>query len=94
MKYDYMVKYNGEYYTAGEDVPIGVSLDKSSYEADDMELPFSDNDIELENKPHTYTYEELEEMTAKEMRRIAEDRGFKLSKVSKDDIISEFLSKQ
>lgn len=94
MKYDYMVKYNGEYYTAGEDVPIGVSLDKSLYETDDMELPFSDNDIEFENEPHTYTYEELGEMTAKEMRRIAEDRGFKLSKVSKDDIISEFLSKQ
>lgn len=94
MKYDHMVKYNGEYYVAGENVPTEALLDRDSYESHNIELPFSDNDIELESRPHIYTNEELEQMTAKEMRRIAEDRGFKLSKVSKDDIISEFLSKQ
>lgn len=25
MKFDYMVKYNGVYYNAGEDVPMGAS---------------------------------------------------------------------
>lgn len=94
MVYDHMIKYGGVYYEAGKEVPIGISLNKSSDEYDDMPLPFDDKDIELETTPHVYTYEELEQMTAKEMRRIAEDKGFKLSKVSKDDIINEFLSKQ
>lgn len=92
MTYDHVVKYNGRYYASGEEVPIGES--SSDNHTQDVELPFSDEDITLENSPHIYTYEELEQMTAKEMRKIAEDKGFKLSKVSKDDIINEFLSKQ
>lgn len=92
MKYDHVVKYNGIYYESGEEVPVGES--SSDNYTNEMELPFSDQEISMETEPHIYTYEELEQMTAKEMRRIAEDKGFKLSKVSKDDIINEFLSKQ
>lgn len=94
MVYDHVVKYGGVYYEAGEEAPVGISLKKNPDEYEDMPLPFDDEDIELETTPHVYSYEELEQMTAKEMRRIAEDKGFKLSKVSKDDIINEFLSKQ
>lgn len=93
MKYDHVVKYNGVYYDAGQDVPI-KNMSLTEQMEDNTELPFADSDIELENFPHVYTYEELEQMTAKEMRKIAESKGFKLSKVSKDDIINEFLSKQ
>ena len=93
MKYDYVVKYNGVYYDAGEDIPIGVKSQMRDTE-DNMELPFSDKEIQMESEPHVYTYEELEQMTAKQMRRIAEDKGFRLMKATKDDLINEFLSKQ
>lgn len=95
MTFDHVVKYNGQYYAAWEDVPIDKSL-PNNYVRDDMELPFSDKEIELETKSelHKYTYEELEQMTAKEMRKLAEDKGFKLTKAIREDIINEFLSKQ
>lgn len=93
MIYDHVVKYNGKYYASGTDVPTEESFSDDNAR-DNTEPPFSDSDIELETTPHMYTYEELGQMTVKEMRRIAEDKGFKLSKISKDDIINEFLSKQ
>lgn len=93
MKFDYKVKCNGEYYEAGQDVPIGEP--HSIREAkDNEEIPFSDEDIQLESEAHMYTYDELEQMSAKEIRKIAEDKGFKLTKTIKDDLINEFLSKQ
>lgn len=94
MRYDHVVKYGGEYYSAGEEVPSWRQLPQNKTEDKKPELPFSDEEIELEEKPHTYTYEELEEMTAKQMRRLAEDKGFKLTKTIRDDLINEFLSKQ
>ena len=94
MKYDHVVKYGGEYYNAGEEVPIGYTLPQNQTKDEKTELPFSDEEIELEENPHIYTYEELEQMTAKQMRRIADDKGFRLMKATKDDLINEFLSKQ
>lgn len=88
MKYDHVMKYNGEYYKAGEEVPIGEPLQNTLEE----ELPFSNADFE--EAGYKYAYEELEEMTAKEIRKIAEESGIKITKALKDDIINEFLSKQ
>lgn len=88
MKYDHVMKYNGKYYKAGEEVPVGEPLQNPSEEA----LPFSDSDFE--EGGYKYTYGELEEMTAKEIRKIAEGNGIKLTKTLKEDIINEFLQKQ
>lgn len=72
MVYDHMVKVNGRYYQTGEDVP----------EIDDMAgnenfLPFSDNDIELEEdsakKP--YTKSDIQRMKKAELLEIARNTG-------------------
>lgn len=42
MKYDHIVKSNGEYYAAGQEVPEPKSGE---------ELPFSDEEIEMETEP-------------------------------------------
>lgn len=94
MKFDHMVKYNGDYYNAGEEVPIGEHFPDSKEKDEDMELPFSDLEINMETEEHKYTYDELEPMTAKEIRRLAENKGIRITKTIKDDIINEFLSKQ
>lgn len=94
MKYDHIVKHDGIWYEAWEEIPTNEPSTEYITQDIKMELPFSDSEIEMENEIHIYTYEELEPMTAKEIRRLAEDKGFKLSKVSKEDIITEFLSKQ
>ena len=92
MKYNHVVNLNGRYYAAGEDVP--------TYENDRMEkgepegLPFSDSDIEFETKESRYTYDDLDGMTVREIKRKAEDLGFSITKTIKSDVIAEFLEKQ
>lgn len=57
MIYDHIVKINGKYYDAGEDVPIeenkNIELEEgeSNSEMNEIDLPFSDSDIELEEEP-------------------------------------------
>lgn len=41
-----------------------------------------------------YTQEELESMTVKEIKEIADERGYLVTKTLKADIIEEFLSHQ
>lgn len=88
MIYDHVVNYNGIYYQAGENVPDDKEKGKS------FDLPFSDSEIAFETMEHKYTEKELDEITVKEIRKIAEDKGFTLSKVVRKDIINEFLEKQ
>lgn len=94
MKYDHVVKHNGIWYEAWEEVPINEPLLYEELQDEVMELPFSDQEIDMDTKPHVYTYEELDPMTAKEIRKLAEDKGIRITKNIKDDIINEFLSKQ
>lgn len=95
MRYDHVVKYNGEYYVAGEDVPIKEHLpDTLDTKEGFAEDEFSDNDITLETSKHIYTKEDLETMKTKDIKQLAEDMGIKITKVVKDDVINEFLSKQ
>ena len=41
-----------------------------------------------------YTQEMLENMTVSKIKEIAEERGYKITKILKADVISEFLSQQ
>lgn len=90
MKFDHIVKYNGEYYEAGQEVP----MEESPAFSDEEEMPFSDEDIGFENAPHRYTEDELSGMTVKDIRRLAEDMGITLKKTAREDVVNEFLEKQ
>lgn len=46
MKYDHIVKINGQYYAAGQEIP-----DAKKVKGEANELPFSDSDITLETEP-------------------------------------------
>lgn len=59
-----------------------------------FEPNYSDSDIQFEETPHIYNYEELSEMSVRKIRKIAEDRGINITKTIKDDVINEFLEKQ
>lgn len=84
MVYDHMVKVNGQYYQAGEDVP----------EIDDMaggesSLPYSDDDITLEtqeDKP--YTKSDIQRMKKAELIEIARNTGVE----GADDMTREELA--
>ena len=90
MIYDHIVKFNGEYYEAGQEVPIEESPSSISNE----QPIYSDPEINFETGPHRYTEEELSEMTVKDIRKLAEDMGFSLKKISREDVVNEFLEKQ
>lgn len=90
MIYDHMVKFNGEYYEAGQEVPDGESSALPFVELP----PYSDPDIDFETGPHRYTEEELSGMTVKDIKRLAEDMGFSLKKTAREDVVNEFLEKQ
>lgn len=69
MVYDHMVKVNGQYYQAGEDVP--EIDDMAGYESS---LPFSDDDITLEaqeDKP--YTKSDIQRMKKAELQELASE---------------------
>lgn len=72
MVYDHMVKANGKYYQAGEDVP------KIKYEAEgENSLPFSDKDIELEENSagKQYTKSEIQRMNTTDLQSLASKQG-------------------
>lgn len=62
---------------------------------DEMKEP----EVHVEENPeepaaHKYSKEELAVMTVKQIKEIAAERGIVISKIIKDDVISEFLSQQ
>lgn len=74
MKYDHMVKYNGTYYAAGQEVPEGSNMTA----VDNSSLPFSDSDIEFETKPveeKQYTRTEINQMKKQELQELAVSMG-------------------
>lgn len=94
MKFDHMVKYNGVIYATGENVPIQSEIpeeNKSSVE----EIVETEEGLEISPSSHLYTRSELEEMTVKEMRQIAEEKCIELpTGVNKAEIINAFLNAQ
>ncbi len=70
MVYDHMVKVNGQYYQAGEDVP---EIDAAGSE---NSLPFSDDDITLETKEDKqYTKTDINKMSTAELQNLAAAEG-------------------
>lgn len=82
---------------------------KKSEEATDIQTDFDENitHVETEEVSHTgieqtpdpeeepkFTYEQLFAMTVKQIREIADSKGYVITKIIKDDVITEFLSQQ
>lgn len=71
MVYDHMVKVNGQYYRAGEDVP---EIDYTA--GDENSLPFSDDDITFETQgDKKYTKTDINRMSVSELRKMALSTG-------------------
>lgn len=70
-KYPYIVKHNGEWYRAGEEVPVIEDM-----AVDESPLSYSDDDIELETKKDkTYTKTEINRMSKAELLEMAKRTG-------------------
>lgn len=69
MKYDHIVKINGRYYAAGEEVPDTA--------AEEIPPFFSDDDIEFEEKENgkRYTKTEINKLTTEELKNLAAEVG-------------------
>lgn len=66
--YPYAVKFDGEYYDSGEDVPEVEGMAK-----EETSLPFSDDDIVLETRK--YTKSEIQRMNKAELQELARNTG-------------------
>lgn len=70
-KYPYIVKCNGKWYDAGEDVP-----DTKNAAASESPLPLSDSDIEVETKEDkTYTKSEINRMSTADLQELSANEG-------------------
>ena len=70
MRYDHMVKVNGKYYQAGEDVP------ENKMAEEETQLPFSDSDVKFESKEDKiYTKSDINRMKTAELQELARNRG-------------------
>lgn len=49
---------------------------------------------EPEEMSDKLSYEDLSAMTVKQIKELAEQKGFAVTKIIKDDVIAEFLDKQ
>lgn len=88
MKYDHMVKVNGKYYQAGEDIPEvkDMAVDKSI-------PPYSDKDIEFETKEKTYTKTDINKMSKAELLEIAKNTGVEgADDMSRAELVEYMLS--
>lgn len=65
MRYDYMVKVNGVYYKAGEDVPTGASSKPVEAPKDDVKGGAK------------YTKEAIQKMKVADLRKLAQENGVK-----------------
>lgn len=75
MKYDHMVKLNGVYYPAGEDVPDNTFEETA---VEETLPPYSDEDIVLETKedtPRQYSKTDINTMKIADLQNLAESVG-------------------
>lgn len=79
MRYDHMVKFDGRYYPAGEDVPDNTTKKMA---VDETLPPYSDKDIVLETQPDTkektekqYTKSEINRLSTAELQELASSVG-------------------
>lgn len=91
MIYDHMIKVNGKYYQAGEDVP---EIDSGMVE-EEIQLPFSDSDIEFEERENSkqYTKTDIKKMKTADLQSLASKVGienaFQISGEELKDILIE-----
>lgn len=76
MKFNHLVKYNGKYYPAGTDVPVGGK----SVENKKVEKPKEDDFSQYMNPPEetkevSYTKTEINRMPLDDLRKIAMNTG-------------------
>lgn len=88
MVYDHMVKVNGKYYQSGEDVP--EIMDMAGIESS---LPFSDNDIELEENSagKKYTKSDIQRMNKAELQELAKNSGVEGAEEMTGQELKEYL---
>lgn len=66
MKFSHLVKYNGQYYPAGADVPVGDNSVKEVVEKDVKSI--------VEKQPQ-YTKTEINRMSTSELKEVATSNG-------------------
>lgn len=69
---------------------VSFSFSGATFEPESEEI----SALSLESVDKTYAQEELESMTVKEIKEIADELGYLITKTLKADIIEEFLSQQ
>lgn len=71
MRFNHMVKYNGKYYTAGEEVPIEEKITK---EEKAVETPpsYKKDDVTIGEK---YTKTDINKMDKAELKKLASEKG-------------------
>lgn len=81
--------------TDGELQPRTIHLAVTLEEKTDSENSLSTMSLNDETVDNTvYTQEMLESMTVSKIKEIAEEKGYKITKIIKADVINEFLSQQ
>lgn len=81
--------------TDGELQPRTIRLAVTLEEKTDDENGLSTMSLNDETVDNTvYTQEMLESMTVSKIKEIAEEKGYKITKIIKADVINEFLSQQ
>lgn len=71
-KYPYIVKSNGVWYEAGEEV-----LETDDMAVDENLPPYSDDDINFETQEKTYTKSEINRMSTADLQNLAAEEGIK-----------------
>ena len=97
MIYNHLVKYNGVYYPAGTDVPVGVKpVEDKKEEVKEKNFldEFAESVAEDRNtKKIIYTKTEINRMSTADLKKLAKENGFddSLSGAEiKKDLISKF----
>ena len=87
-KYPYIVKSNGVWYDAGEEVP-----ETEDMAVDENSLPYSDSDIEFETQEKTYTKTDINKMSKAELLEIARNTGVEgADEMSRAELVEYLLS--
>lgn len=88
MIYGHKVKVNGKYYCAWDDVP-----EVEDMEGEEISLPFSDSDIELETTEKGYTKSEITLMKKAELLEIAKKKGLEgADSMSRAELVEYLLN--
>ena len=77
MKFNHLVKYNGEYYPAGTEVPVGVKPVENK-KVEEVKVDFSKNtNPPVDNVKVVYTKTEINRMSTAELKEIAKANDVK-----------------